>query len=108
MRKRYSDEDLEDIYGSWKRSGMGQKAYSEKKGIDMNVFKTELYELRKRRKKECKREVGFHRIKVSDMPPKIEEVPYCEMTFSGKHRVTFKDKGSVIALKRLMMECLQV
>jgi hypothetical protein len=64
MRKKYTDSELKEIYRGWKASGESQKSYSETRGIRLNLFKTEIYELRKQEKTSKKRG-KFHDIIVS-------------------------------------------
>jgi|SaaInlStandDraft_7_1057024.scaffolds.fasta_scaffold62770_3 hypothetical protein len=105
-RKKYTDSELREIYRGWKASGESQQSYSEARGISLNLFKTEIYQLRKQ-EKIAKKRGSFHDVIVSQAPVKREVTPYCKITFSGEHNISFSDRESLSGLKSLIRSLIQ-
>ena len=64
MSNAYTDENLRNIYAEWQKSKLSQKKYCEEKGLKKSLFKSELYQLRKREKKQGPKIGGFNLVKV--------------------------------------------
>ena len=107
MREPYTDEELHKIYSKWQKSKMSQKKYCEKEGLKRSVFKNELYKLRKRETKATPEIGGFQLVKVPQKSKERQEEAYCEIRFTGGHRVTFSDKSSLLGLKSMISDLIQ-
>ena len=104
MREAYTDEELKEIYADWKKSKESQKEYCIKHEINGNVFKSDIYQLRKREQKKGQ----FNVVKVKKKGKKDrEEEAYCEVRFSGGHVVSFSNKASILGLKSLISDLIQ-
>ena len=107
MRQTHGDEELRGIYRDWKGSGLSQKAYCKKHGIEKRTFKDDLYQLRKRDRSKNEREGEFNQVRMVEEGRRGEGEAYCEVRFSGGHVVSFSDKESVAGLKTLIRELIQ-
>jgi hypothetical protein len=107
MREAYTDEELHEIYDEWQKSKLSQKKYCEEKGLKKSLFKSELYQLRKREKKAGPEIGGFNLVKVAKKAEERDGEAYCEIRFTGGHRVTFSDKSSLLRLKSLIGDLIQ-
>ncbi len=105
-RKKYTNSELREIYRAWKASGQSQKSYSEANGISLNLFKTEIYQVRKQ-EKSAKKRGTFHELSVRQDAVKDEAPPYCTITFSGEHSLSFSDPESLSGLKSLIRTLIQ-
>jgi|TARA_B100000315_G_scaffold149562_1_gene138285 hypothetical protein len=105
--KKYSDDELKWIYRDWKESRLSQKAYCQKYRIKPNLFKGDLYHLRKREQEKAQRAGKFHVVQVPEIARNEKVAPYCEILFSGSHKVSFSDKESLLGLRTLIRELMQ-
>ncbi len=105
-RKKYRDSELRKIYREWKESGESQQNYSEARGISLKLFKIEIYQLRKQ-EKATKKRGKFHNLSVRPEPEKDKTSPYCTLTFSGDHSISFSDRESLSGLKSLIRTLIQ-
>ena len=106
-KKRYKEAELRAIYASWKDSGETQQTYCSNSGINPNIFKVELYKLRKQDQASLEQSGRFNEVKVSENSEYEPEEVYCKIVFSGKHSIEFSDKASLMGLKTLMLSLIQ-
>ena len=109
MGKQKIGWDPESVYEDWKASKLTQEAYCKREGIAYGSFKNKTY---KQRRKCCeKAQVPVSgQFNVVSLSEEIETVlqPYCEISFSGRHKVSFSDKASMAGLKSLIGDLIQL
>jgi len=102
--------DIKKIYTDWKSSGLTQAEYCKQKGIPFTWFKNQSYKKREQDQVVSDTTVSgkFNAVSFNEAINTSEQAPYCEITFSGKHTVSFSDKASLLGLKSLISDLIQL
>ena len=100
MTKQIGDWQAE--YREWKLSGERQIDYCKRKKINLARFRNGVH-----RSKASGRAGGFKCIKIEAAIPKPSEAPYCEIVFSGSHRIRVESQESLSYLKNLLKVWMQ-
>ena len=110
MKDQESDKDIESLYSGWKESGLTQVAYCERAGISYSRFKNKR---QKQRREESAEETvskcgEFNAVSLDEAIEVAAPQPYCKITFSGGDTVSFSDRASLVGLKSLISDLIQL
>ena len=105
-----SEWDTEAVYADWKASKLTQAAYCNREGISYVQFKNKSYKQRRQsREKDSISVCGqFNEVSLGEEMKSESHQPYCEISFSGEHKVSFSDKASLAGLKSLISDLIQL
>ena len=110
MEEQDTRKYIESLYSDWKASGVTQAAYCKREGISYSRFKNK----HQKQRREASEEVAsslcgqFNAVRIGEAIEAEPPQPYCEISFSGGHTVSFSDKASLVGLKSLISDLIQL
>jgi hypothetical protein len=108
MEEQNVQKDIESLNSDWKASGLTQAAYCKKEGVSYSRFKNK----RQKQRREASDDVvlcgQFNAVRIGEAIEAAPPQPYCEISFSGGHTVSFSDKASLVGLKSLISDLIQL
>tara|TARA_B110000467_G_C17911667_1_gene260163 strand:- start:128 stop:460 length:333 start_codon:yes stop_codon:yes gene_type:complete len=110
MEEPETQRDIDSIYSDWRASGLTQIAYCEREDMPYSRFKNKLQKQRREASnKAASSQCGqFNAVTLGEAMEVAPPQPYCKITFSGGHTVSFSDKASLIGLKSLISDLIQL
>jgi hypothetical protein len=112
MEEQNVQKDIESLNSDWKASGLTQAAYCKKEGVSYSRFKNK----RQKQRREASDDVvlcgqfndNINAVRLGEAIEAAPPQPYCEISFSGGHTVSFSDKASLVGLKSLISDLIQL